>query len=190
MKGRKRLEVPWIPTPLEIVYKALTLAKVNKGDVIYDLGCGDGRVVIVAAKDFSAKAVCIELNELLCKVSDLIVERLGLTDRVKVLCEDFFNVTLRDASVIYTYLYTSVNRSLSLKFENELMLGTRIITLDFPIPGWVPYLVRRVSDSSGYIRTLRLYVIGISNPKALIIRGYVSKDKLLSFEKRLCSSDG
>ena len=152
------LRVPWVPSRAEFIDFALTMANVKEGDVFYDLGCGDGRVVIEAAKR-GAQAVCVEINPTLIKRAKENIEKEGVADKVKIINANFFDISIRDASVIYLYLLTSVNKALKPKLETELSPGTRVISLDFEIPGWVP--VRMVSlVTSTRVGTLYLYIIG------------------------------
>lgn len=152
---------PWVPTRDEVLPYIVSLAKIGPNDVVYDLGCGDGRVVIEAALK-GAKGVCVEINKELISKAEEKARKLGIIDRITFINDDFFNVSLSDASVIYMYLLTSVNRMLKPKLSREVKLGTRIVTLDFEIPGWRP--VHVVKISLGYRdATLYLYIKGISD---------------------------
>ncbi|MCX8209115.1 MAG: methyltransferase domain-containing protein [Sulfolobales archaeon] len=154
-------QAPWVPTREEIIPYIIMLAKPTKSDVFYDLGCGDGRVVIEAALH-GARGVCVEINPELIKKAKENAEKLKVSDQVVFINDDFFNVSIRDATIVYMYLLTSVNRALRPKLEKELRLGTRVITLDFEIPGWRPIHITRLS--LGYREaTLYLYVKGVSD---------------------------
>lgn len=154
-------QAPWVPTREELLPYVMMVAKPTKDDVFYDLGCGDGRVVIEAALR-GAKGVCVEINPDLIRKAKEAAEKLNVADRISFINDDFFNVSLRDATVVYMYLLTSVNRALKPKLEKELRLGSRVVTLDFEIPGWRPIHVTRVS--LGYREaTLYLYVRGVSD---------------------------
>ncbi len=168
MSGEKGKLAPWIPSTKEIIVEALRIANVGSGDKLYDLGAGDGRVTIIAAKDFGAKCVAIEIDERLCGVIYSTAKYYGLLDRIEILCRNFLAVNMSDATVVYMYLYKSINELLADKFEKELGIGTRIITIDFPIPGWQPIKIRRLVDRTGLARTIFLYVMGASNPKGLV----------------------
>jgi len=158
--------VPFVASPVDAVAMALAVADVETGDVVYDLGCGDGRVPIIAAKHLGAKGVCVEIDPDLCTVAEANARYNGVSDNVRVVCDDFFRIDLSDASVVYTYLFSSINERLSRKLGKELRPRSRVVTLDFPIPGWVPFKARRFYDSRGYLRTVWLYVVGVSNPEA------------------------
>ncbi len=155
--------VPWVPTRRELLDTIFSLVKPTARDVFYDLGSGDGRVVVEAARRGAGKAVGIERNPELVAEAWRLAHREGVADRVKFILGDFFSIPIRDATIVYMYLLTRINRMLRRKLEAELRLGTRIITLDFEIPGWRP--VHVVSRSvSGMERTIYLYVKGVSNP--------------------------
>jgi len=152
---------PWVPTRDELLPYIMSLAKVGPNDIVYDLGCGDGRVIIEAALR-GAKGVCIEINKELIAKAEEKARKLGVSDKVEFINDDFFNVSLSNATVIYMYLLTSVNRMLKPKLAREVRIGTRIVTLDFEIPGWRPVHIIKVS--LGYRdATLYLYIKGISD---------------------------
>lgn len=154
--------VPFVPTRPEVfdlVFQALDL---KEGDVLYDLGCGDGRIVIEAAKRYPIKkAVGVELRDELYKEASERVKREGLDGKVEIIHGDFFRVPIGEATVVYMYLLTSVNEALKPKLKQELKPGTRVVTLDFQIPGWKP--VKVIGDRGGWQRTLYVYVIGDSD---------------------------
>lgn len=101
--------VPFVPTPLEVVEKMLELAHVDADDVVYDLGSGDGRIVIMAAQKYGARAVGVELDPDLYQQSSARIKELGLEDRAKILHDNMFEVNVRRATVVTLYLLTSVN---------------------------------------------------------------------------------
>ncbi len=150
--------VPYVPTPPDIVEKMLDLAKVTPDDVVYDLGSGDGRIVITAAQKYGAHAVGIEINLDLYRQSRDQIKALKLDDRASVICEDMFDVSLHRATVVTLYLLTSSNEKLRPKLERELRSGTRIVCHDFHIPGWDPEQVVDVTSKNGIPHKLYLYV--------------------------------
>ena len=158
--------VPFIPTPLRVVKAALELAKVGPNDVVYDLGSGDGRVVVLAARLFGAKAVGVEIDDALVIMSKMKIKEEGLEDKVKILQKDFREVSLEDATVVYLYIYYDVIRDILLDKLKELKPGARVVTLEIPVPGWMPVAKRGVQDEAGVVRTLYLYVKGISDPES------------------------
>ncbi len=160
------IHAPFISSPLKAIAMALAVADVRPGETLYDLGCGDGRVPIIAAKHLGAQGVCVEVQPDLCVLAEANAIYNRVAEKVSVVCKDFMEAELNDADVVYTYLYTSINERLSRKYEMELREGSRIVTLDFPIPGWAPFKIRRFYDDRGYLRTVLLYIMGVSNPSS------------------------
>jgi len=151
-------QVPYVPTPQDIVDKMLELAKVKPDDVVYDLGSGDGRFVITAVQKFGARAVGVEINPDLYRQSSAHLKELGLDDRAHIVCDDMFYVTVRPATVVILYLLTSFNERLRPKLERELHSGTRIVAHDFQVPGWDPEQVVDATSKNGIPHKLYLYV--------------------------------
>ena len=128
---------PYVPTPITVVKNMLKLAKANDNDVVYDLGCGDGRILIAAVKDFGAKkAVGYDLKMKMCETIMRKIEEKGLKNRVKVINGNFFLADISPASLVTLYLTTSGNLKLKPKLKDELRAGARIVSHDFPIQGW------------------------------------------------------
>jgi cyclopropane fatty-acyl-phospholipid synthase-like methyltransferase len=132
---------PFVQTPLEVAKKMLDLSQIKPDEVLYDLGCGDGRLIILAAKEIGAKATGIELREDLIERARTEIKRLNLEDRVKVIQGNFFDVAISDADVITLYLTSSANERLRPKLEAELKRGARVVSHDFKVPGWKPSAV-------------------------------------------------
>jgi predicted RNA methylase len=116
----------------------LELAQLKKGEVFFDLGSGDGRTLIMAAKDFGAQAVGIELREDLAEKASTSIRDLGLQDLVKIIQSDMFTVDVHAADVVFLYLTTSANEKVKPKLESELRSGTRVVSHDYEILGWKP----------------------------------------------------
>ena len=129
---------PFVQTPLEVAKKMLDLSQIKSGEVLYDLGCGDGRLIILAAKDVGARSTGIELREDLVERARTEIKRLNLEDKVKVIQGNFFDVNISDANVITLYLTSSANERLRPKLEAELKPGARVVSHDFKVPGWKP----------------------------------------------------
>jgi len=125
----------------------LTLAELKPGEVVYDLGSGDGRVVIMAAQEFSATAVGVELRADLVKQAQNRVFELGLQGRVKILQSDLFNVNVSPADVVFLYLTTSANEKVKPKLESELRRGTRVVSHDYEVLGWKPFKVNNFCEN-------------------------------------------
>lgn len=129
---------PYVPTPLNVVRQMLIIAEVGPYDVLYDLGCGDGRILFTAVEEFGIpRAVGFELNPRMVESTRLKIEDKGLDGRIKVVEGNFFEEDLSEASVITLYLTTSGNAKLRPKFHDELRKGTRIVSHDFPIVDWI-----------------------------------------------------
>jgi len=129
---------PFVATPLPVVKQMLTLAQLRPGEIIYDLGCGDGRVVIMAAQEFGACGIGVEMREDLVKQALSKVSELGLEGRVKIVQGDMFKVDLAQADVVTLYLTTSANDKVKPKLESELRPGVRVVSHDYEILGWRP----------------------------------------------------
>lgn len=119
----------------------LALAELRAGEVLFDLGAGDGRAVIMAVKDFGARAVGVELREDLVKKALSTVYEQGLQDRITIVNGDLFNVDLTSADVIFLYLTTSANEKVRPKLDTELKKGVRVVSHDYEIVGWKPVKV-------------------------------------------------
>lgn len=134
---RRDSVAPYVPTPQSLVNTMLKMAEAGPGDVVYDLGCGDGRFLITAIKDFKVdSAVGFEISDHLAKVARENVEMNDLSDRIKIVNTDFMDVEFSEATLITIYLTTSGNAKLRPKFKKELKDGSRIISHDFPITDW------------------------------------------------------
>lgn len=132
------LEVPYVPTPENVVEQMLKLANVKKTDVLYDLGSGDGRIVVTAAQKFGAHGVGYDLNPERIKEANENAQKAGVTDRVTFRQEDLFKADLRNATVVTLYLLPSVNLKLKPKLFAELKPGTRVVSHDFDMGDWQP----------------------------------------------------
>ena len=151
---------PYVPSPPQVIRQMLTLAQLKPREVFFDLGAGDGRAVIMAAKDFGARAVGVELREDLVKKALSTVYESGLQDRVTIVNGDMFNVDLTSADVIFLYLTTSANEKVKPKLETELKPGVRVVSHDYEIVGWKPVKVENFCENPtlGYpSHTLYLY---------------------------------
>ena len=125
---------PWVPTSLSRIRKMLELAEVGPDDVVYELGCGDGRLIVTAARRYGARAVGIEIDPLRYAWCQALITVLGLRDRVRVVYGDFFAQDLSEATVVTCYLLDSTNRKLQKKLLSELAPGTRIVSHMFAFP--------------------------------------------------------
>ena len=112
----------------------LDMAKVGPGDIVYDLGCGDGRIIITAARHYGARAVGIELDPFRYLWCQFLITMLGLRDRVRIIYGDFYKQEVSDADVVTCYLLQSTNNKLQAKFQKELSPDARIVTNFFTFP--------------------------------------------------------
>jgi cyclopropane fatty-acyl-phospholipid synthase-like methyltransferase len=122
----------------------LEAAGLRSGETLYDLGCGDGRIVMAAAKGFGAKAVGVELSDALAKRARQQAEALGLQDQVRIVTGDMMTVDVSQANVVSLYLMTEANDTLRPKLERELKPGARVVSLEFKVRGWKPARVEKV----------------------------------------------
>lgn len=134
----RRPDVIYVPTPEAVVDAMLQLAKVTKNDVIYDLGCGDGRIPVTAAKKFGARGVGIDIDPARIKEANENVQKNGVGDKVKILQADLFETDLSDATVVTLYLLPSLNQKLLPKLMKELKPGTRVVSHAFEMGDWKP----------------------------------------------------
>lgn len=151
---------PYVPSPPQVIRQMLMMSELKPGEVFFDLGAGDGRTVIMAAKDFGARAVGVELREDLVKKALSSVYDNGLQDRVTIVNGDMFNVDLTSADVIFLYLTTSANEKVKPKLEAELKPGVRIVSHDYEIIGWKPVKIENFCENQtlGYpSHTIYLY---------------------------------
>ena len=143
---------PWVPTPMSMVHEMLTMADVGPDDLIYDLGCGDGRIIVTAARRYGARAVGIELDPLRFLWCQMLVTVLGLRERVRIVYGDFFKQDLSAANVVTCYLLRATNKKLEGKFKSELNPETRVVSNYFIFPGL--QLVSENEDEKLYLYNL------------------------------------
>jgi len=139
-----RADVPYVQTPHEVVAQMLRLAGVSRNDVVYDLGSGDGRLVIAAARDFGARGVGVEIDPRLVARSVESARRAGVGDRVTFREQDLFQTDLADATVVTLYLSPALNLRLRPKLLRELRAGARIVSHDFDMGDWPPARALRI----------------------------------------------
>lgn len=127
---------PYVPTPMPIVEKMLEMGEVDKNDIVYDLGCGDGRIVIMAAKQYGARGVGIDLDPRRISESKLAAAEEGVEELVEFRMEDATKSDFSDATIVTLYLLTESNRLLRPELERQLKPGAYVISHNYPIPGW------------------------------------------------------
>ena len=139
-------EIPFVPTPMDVVDKMLELAEVKKGDVVYDLGSGDGRIVIRAAKKYGVRAVGIEMDRLLLDKARKDAKAAGVSHLVEFRAEDAMKVDLTKATVVTLYMLPWFNEAMKPSFKKYLKPGARIVAHDFGIEGWEPDKTVKLPD--------------------------------------------
>lgn len=151
-------DVPYVPTPPEVVEQMLKLAGVNKNDVVYDLGCGDGRIVVMAAQKFGARGVGIDINPERIHEARENAAQAGVSDRVKFIEQNLFDADIHEATVVTLYLLPSVNLKLRPKLQQDLKPGSRVVSHSFDMGDWKP-------DKEAEFNGRRLYLWIIKSPK-------------------------
>jgi len=131
------IEVPYVPTPQEVVDAMLKLGGVKKGDVLFDLGCGDGRIVVTAAK-LGARGTGVDINPERIKDAEENAKKNGVTASVKFIQGDLFQADFSSASVVTLYLLPQVNMRLRPKLQKELKPGSRVVSHSFDMGDWKP----------------------------------------------------
>jgi predicted RNA methylase len=146
---------PWVPTPMSMVHKMLKMAEVGPDDIVYDLGCGDGRIIVTAARRYGARAVGFEIDPLRYLWCQLLITVLRLRGRVKIVFGDFFSQDLSAADVVTCYLLQGTNKKLLGKLKEQLKPGSRVVSYYFTFPGL--QLVRQNEEDKLY-----MYILGLS----------------------------
>ena len=155
-QGKKLREpdVGYEPSPQNVVERMLKLANVHKGDVVYDLGCGDGRIVITAAKQFGATGVGIDIDPIRIKESLQNAHKAGVIDRVTFSIGDLFTADIQEATVVALFLSYSVNLKLRPKLLRELKPGTRVVSYYWSMDDWKPDKRIEVDGDPIYLWTI------------------------------------
>jgi ubiquinone/menaquinone biosynthesis C-methylase UbiE len=138
------INAPFVTTPPEVVEEMLKLARLRPGDVLYDLGSGDGRIVIAAAQRYGARAVGIDINPQRIKEAEANARMAGVAGKVTFREQDFMGADLHDAAAVTLYLLPWVNAKLKPKLMSELKPGTRVVSHEFAMPDWEPDRVVRL----------------------------------------------
>jgi ribosomal protein L11 methylase PrmA len=150
----RRPDVIFVPTPEEVVEAMLQVANVTKNDVVYDLGSGDGRIPVTAAKKYGARGVGIDIDPQRIKEANENVAKNGVGDKVKMLNADLFTTDISEATVVTLYLLPSLNVKLMPKLMKELKPGTRIVSHAFDMGDWKPEKELDVNGRKVYFWTI------------------------------------
>ena len=157
LAAQSRSLAPYVATPDDVVERMLRLAGVGPRDVVYDLGCGDGRIVIAAAQRFGARGVGVDLDANLINQAEANARAAGVERRVKFLVQDALTVDVSDATVVTLYLLSASNVKLRPLLTRQLRRGARIVSHSFAMGEWEPDVVDSFRDASGLGRTLYLW---------------------------------
>lgn len=148
-------DVIYVPTPQAVVDAMLQLADVKAGDVVYDLGSGDGRIVITAAKQYGARGVGVDIDPALVKLATEHAAAAGVSDRVRFVTQNLFSTDLSEASVVTLYLLQSINERLRPKLVRELKPGSRVVSHVFNMgPEWPPQRTIEIGASRIFLWTI------------------------------------
>jgi len=150
---------PYVVAPTHAIDKMLNMANLKSGEVLYDLGCGEGNILIEAAQRYKVKAVGIEISGHLAQAAAEKVRKQGLQDRIKIIHGDFMKTNLSEANVVTLYLATTANGTLRPNLERFLRPNTRVVSYDYPIPGWKPIDTSESSGSQGATHMIYLYEV-------------------------------
>jgi len=142
---------PYVGTPARVMDRMLELANIKPGDTVFDLGCGDGRIVVAAALRYKAKAVGVEISPKLAAQATSAIEKAGLTGRAHIIQGDLLEADLTGADVVTIYLATQLNAELRPRLEKYLHAGARVVSHDYAVPGWKPTKVERTEGKQGHV---------------------------------------
>ena len=157
LTAQNRSLAPYVPTPSDVVDRMLTLAKVGPRDIVYDLGCGDGRIVITAAQKFGARGVGVDIDANLINQAEANARAAGVDRRVKFLIQDAMTIDVSDATIVTLYLLSASNVKLRPILTRQLRRGARIVSHSFAMGDWEPEVVDTFRDANGTSRTLYLW---------------------------------
>jgi predicted RNA methylase len=147
-------DVPFVPSPDDVVEAMLKLAKTSAADTVYDLGCGDGRIVIAAAKQFGARGVGIDIDPQRIKEATENAKKAGVAERVKFIEQDLFKADIKAATVVTLYLLSTVNERLKPILKRDLKKGTRVVSHQFSMGDWKPVQRSEVRGRPIYLWTM------------------------------------
>jgi SAM-dependent methyltransferase len=148
---------PWVPANEDRIHRALELAALKPGEVLFDLGSGDGRVLVAAAQDFGARAVGVELSPLLFALAWVKIQAQGLQHKISLHCGSFYQADIHDANVVYLYLTRENANRLRSKLELEMKPGARVVSVISDLEGWTPAGVDRDQPIFLYTSPLKIH---------------------------------
>jgi len=146
--------VPFVPTEKEVIKKMIKAANLKDGQKVYDLGCGDGRLLIEALKKKNVEAHGVEINRFINTLAKFRIWMAG--KKADIIHKNFFKISLEESDVIFCYLFPKVMQKLKMKFQEELKAGTLVISYCFPISDWVP--VKTIQTRADKPKNFLIYV--------------------------------
>jgi len=153
---------PYVASPSRVVELMLEMAKIKPGETVFDLGSGDGRIVVAAAGKYKAKAIGVEISPKLVAAATAEIEKAGLTGQARVMQGDVLQADLSGADVVTMYLETQLNAQLKPRLEKFLKPGARVVSHDYPVPGWKATRVEKIEGRQAH--TIYLYEIQPAKP--------------------------
>ncbi len=160
--ARRAPDVPYQPTNMEVVEAMMRLARVNAGDIVYDLGCGDGRIVIAAARERGARGVCVDIDPTRIAQARENARAAGVADRIRFLAQDLFQTDIGEATVVMLFLWPEVNLRLRPKLLRELKPGARVVSHMHQMGDWRPERSVRIKATD---RERSIYLWTIPRPE-------------------------
>jgi protein-L-isoaspartate O-methyltransferase len=155
--GEQKSLAPYVASPPDVVDRMLKVAGTGPRDVVYDLGCGDGRIVITAAKNFGARGVGIDIDPALVARAEANAVAAGVDDRVAFRVQDAMTADVSEATVVTLYLLAASNVALRPRLTTQLAPGARIVAHNYPIGDWEPDVIDNFTDAAGVRRTIYLW---------------------------------
>jgi SAM-dependent methyltransferase len=147
---------PYVASPVRVVDRMLELANIKPGETVYDLGCGDGRILIAAVEKYKAKAVGVEISPKVVAKARAQIQKAGISGQARVIEGDLLETDLSGADVVTIYLTTAFNEQLRPRLEKYLKPGARVVSHDYAVPGWKP---TRIDVADGQKHHIYLYEI-------------------------------
>jgi cyclopropane fatty-acyl-phospholipid synthase-like methyltransferase len=142
---------PYVASPVRVMDRMLELANIKPGETLYDLGCGDGRILIAAVRKYNVNAVGVEISPRLVAKASASIHKAGLESKARVIHGDVLSVDPGAADVVYLYLSTHLNEQLRPRLEAHLKAGSRVVSHDYPVPGWKPSKVEETEGSQRHM---------------------------------------
>ncbi len=156
-KGLSVLWVPFLATPVHVARRMLALAGARPGELVVDLGCGDGRILLIAAEEYGCRCIGVEIDEKLAELARKRVEERGLSKSIEIFTGDLMNFDVSQADIVTVYLTPAILGKLSLKLKKELKKGARVVSHDYPIPEWRCIFKENIRTRGYHVHRIYLY---------------------------------